>query len=74
MNEKKLLSLGFKINQWHDEGHDFTEYVIGNGEIGIVISGITLVELTIGNGKFITVPNCDSIEKLEQLIHLFNIK
>ena len=74
MNEKNFLKLGFKINQWQYEGHEFTEYIIGNGEIGIVISGLTFVELTIGNGKFINVKNCDSIKKLKQLIHLFNIK
>lgn len=43
MSEKDILSLGFKKNQWTDEGNDFTEYLLGNDEVGILISGTTLV-------------------------------
>lgn len=71
MREKDILSLGFKKNKWMDEGEKFTEYVVGNGEIGICISGRTLVEVTQGKGIFITVPNCETIEDLKQLIKLF---
>jgi len=73
MEENEILSLGFKKNQWIDEGETFTEYLIGNKEVGILISGTTLVELTNGNKNFIHVPNCEIIDDLKQLMRLFNI-
>jgi hypothetical protein len=73
MNENEILGLGFKKNEWTYEGEDFVEYIKGNGAVGIEISGINLVELTVGKSVFITVPNCDTIEKLKQLLSLFNI-
>jgi len=74
MEENQILTLGFKINQWKQESETFTEYLLGNKEFGILISGTTLVEITAGKGIFISVPNCQTIEDLKQLIKLFNIK
>jgi hypothetical protein len=74
MNEKEILSLGFKVNQWVHDGEEFVEYILGNGKVGIEISGLTLVEITYGKGVFITVPNCKSIDDLKDLIRLFGIK
>lgn len=73
MEEKQILELGFKKNQWEEENETFTEYLIGNKEVGVMISGTTLVEITQGKGIFITVPNCQTIEDLKELIRLFNI-
>jgi hypothetical protein len=72
-NVKTLLSLGFKKNELIIEDDTFTEYIIGNDKIGIEISGISLVELTVGKGIFITVPNCKTIDDLKSLMRLFNI-
>jgi len=74
MEENQILELGFKKNQTEQDGVIYTEYIIGNGKVGIEISGTTLVEITEGRGSFITVPNCQTIEDLKQLIKLFNIK
>lgn len=71
MSEKDILSLGFKKNQWTDEGNDFTEYLLGNDEVGILISGTTLVEITQGKGSFITAKNCETIDDLRELVRLF---
>jgi len=71
MNEKEILELGFKKNQWEYEGNIFTEYLIGNKDVGIMISGTTLVEITQGKGAFITVKNCETIDDLKQLVKLF---
>lgn len=71
--EEELLSLGFSKNQWIDEGGNFTEHIIGNGSIGVEISGFTLVEITSGQRVFITVPNCENLEDLKCLLKLFNI-
>ena len=71
MSEKDILSLGFKKNQWTDEGNDFTEYLLGNDEVGILISGTTLVEITQGKGNFITAKNCETIDDLRELVRLF---
>jgi len=74
MTEEEILSLGFKKNQWTEENQTFTEYWIGDDNAGIEISGTTLVELKIGAKNYITVPNCNSIQELRLLIHLFNIQ
>jgi len=73
MEENEILSLGFKKNQWIDEGETFTEYFLGSEELGIMISGTTLVEIVFDNDEFITVPNCETIDDLKQLMRLFNI-
>jgi len=73
MEENEILSLGFKKNKWIDEGETFTEYFLGSEKLGIMISGITLVEIVFDNDEFITVPNCKTIEDLKQLMRLFNI-
>ena len=75
MTEKQILSLGFKKNEWEHDGETFIEFILGNieGGVGILISGTTLVELTPGNGVFITVPNCSTIRELKQLIKLFGL-
>lgn len=73
MEENEILELGFKKNQFEEEGEVFTEYIIGNGKVGIEISGTTLVEITQGKGVFITVPNCQTIQDLKELIRLLNI-
>lgn len=75
MTEKQILSLGFKKNEWEHDGETFIEFILGNikGGVGILVSGTTLVELTQGNGVFITVPNCSTIRELKQLIKLFGL-
>jgi hypothetical protein len=73
MEENEILSIGFKKNQWEEENETFTEYIIGNGKVGIEISGTTLVEITTCKGVFITVPNCETIEDLKELVRLLNI-
>jgi hypothetical protein len=73
MNEKNFLQLGFKKNKWEQDFEIFTEYLLGNKEVGILISGTTLVEITQGKGVFITVPGCETIEDLKELIRLLNI-
>lgn len=74
MKHQEILKLGFKENKWESEGENFTEYIIGNKEIGILISGTTLVEITYGKSVFIHVPNCNTIEDLKHLLKLLNIK
>ena len=71
--ETELLKLGFKKNEWTDEGETFTEYLIGNSELGILISGISLVEIAQGKSVFITVPNCTDISDLKTLLNLFGL-
>ena len=73
MEENEILSLVFKKNQWTDEGNEFTEYLIGNKEVGILISGTTLVEITQGKGVFINVPCCETITDLKELKRLLGI-
>jgi hypothetical protein len=73
MNEKEILSLGFRKNEWTYETENFVEYVKGNGSIGIEISGINLVEITSGKGVFITVQNCKTIDDLKSLIKLLGL-
>lgn len=73
MTERQILSLGFKKNQWEDEDEIFTEYLLGNGIVGILISGSTLVEITTGREVFISVPNCKTIEDLKQLVKLLGL-
>lgn len=71
--ETELVELGFKKNECTDEGETFTEYLIGNSELGILISGISLVEITQGKSVFITVPNCNDISDLTKLLNLFGL-
>ena len=71
--EPELLELGFKKNEWTDEGEKFTEYLIGNSELGVLISGVNLVEITQGKSVFITVQNCKDISDLKTLINLFGL-
>lgn len=73
MNEKEILSLGFKKNEWTYESENFVEYIKGNGNVGIEISGINLVEITAGKGIFVTVPNCKTIDDLKSLIKLLGL-
>jgi len=73
MTEKEILSLGFKKNQQEDDGEIFTEYLLGNGTLGILISGFTLVKITQGKGIFITVPNCKTIDDLKSLVKLLGL-
>lgn len=72
--ETQLLIRGFKHNQWEENGETFHEYIIGNGDVGIEISGPALVGITNGNGNYITVPNCTTIGDIDNLIRLFDIK
>ena len=73
MNEEEILLLGFKKNEWTYETENFVEYIKGNGNIGIEISGINLVEITNGNGIFLTVPNCKTIDDLKLLVKLLGL-
>jgi len=73
MSEEEILSIGFKKNEWTYETENFIEYVKGDGNVGIEISGINLVEITAGNGVFITVPNCQTIDDLKSLVKLFGL-
>jgi len=73
MTEKEILSLGFKKNQWEDEDEIFTEYLLGNGIVGILISGTTLVKITTGREVFISVPDCKTIKDLKSLVKLLGL-
>lgn len=73
MTEEEILSIGFQKNEWTYETENFIEYVKGDGNVGIEISGINLVEITAGNGVFITVPNCQTIDDLKQLVKLLGL-
>lgn len=62
MEENEILALGFVKT----EDQDWAEYNLKN----ICITGTTLVEIFQGN-EWISVPNCNTIEDLKQLIKLF---
>lgn len=72
-NETELKKLGFKKNEWTDNGEIFTEHLKGNSEIGVLVSGINLVEITQGKSVFITVPNCNDISDLKTLLNLLGL-
>jgi hypothetical protein len=73
MTKEEILSIGFKRNEWTYETENFLEYVKGNGSLGILISSTNFVEITVGNGVFITVPNCKTIDDLKSLVRLLGL-
>ena len=73
MTDIEILSIGFKKNQWEHDDEIFTEYLLGNGVVGILISGTTLIEITAGKEVFISVPNCKTIKDLKSLVKLLGL-
>ena len=66
-----LLKRGFKDTSWNDEDETFTEFTLESPSFRIVISGISLIEISLNRGDFFTVPNCKTIKDLDDLIRLF---
>ena len=73
MEKQALLKRGFVENSWTDEGETFTEYKLLIGDFVILISGISLVEISLREAgcQWLTVPNCKTIKDLDNLIRLF---
>jgi hypothetical protein len=67
--EKQLIDLGF-IKEIDDD--EFEDFIKRNQHIRLSICG-NLVEITLQKKEFITVPNCDTLGKLENLIELFGL-
>lgn len=64
--EKDLLTRNFTCNTWTDEGETFTEYVLQKDNVKIEISGISLIEIAIGDEY--TEAAIDTLAELDNLI------
>lgn len=74
MDHESLIKLGFKFNEWEDEGTTFTEYFIEKGRTKIEVYGDRPeVDIIFEDGD-VSVPNCETISDLINLLHLFNFK
>jgi hypothetical protein len=67
MTSQELLQLGFKDTTWSGN----TEHTLETADFKIEVSGISLVEINV-DGDWITVPNCNTIDDMKQLIKLFS--
>jgi hypothetical protein len=74
MDSKELKKIGFKDNTKTIDKETFTEFRFDGKEVSIEISGTTLVEITTGRNVWITVPGCQTLEDVKQLMRLFNLK
>lgn len=73
MNEKQLLALGFKNTSFVDDGVHFSEYTYEAESCDTVqVSGTNFVELC-HKGTWITVPFCNTIQDLKDLMRLFSL-
>ena len=73
MKAKQLLKLGFTNTSYtDDEANSFTEFQLKTKKFTIAISGIGLVEINFNSTEWHTVPNCQNIQNLKNLIKLFS--
>lgn len=71
MEKQALIKRGFKDTSWTDEGETFTEFTLELPSVRVVISGISLIEISLNRSDFLTIPNCKTIKDLDNLIRLF---
>ena len=70
MSDKELLDLGFKDTSFEEDGMFFREFTLIYKSICFEIDGDNSVDMSIDN-NWTTVPNCETIEDLKQLVRLF---
>lgn len=73
MEAQELLALGFKDTSFVDDGIEFPEYTYElKTSFTIQISGRDLVEIC-DSVIWITVPSCNTIQDVKDLIRLFSL-